>query len=210
MLKFIHKNHAIMDLSLTNVALIIATGIILAAVFSFIFLVSGDWNREAELKNVATSLSTMVEGVDSIFIENTTIFSFPTKDFSYKVEISSEYIIVSSDGVFNDKLSVKKRFLTNPVPQNKILCQQTLNYDWVGRENLHNYLKDNHGEPGFEKKPAQVAGKNKIDIAIDTINLELSKNPILFDTRKPVYLDKTYLYYDDGSRQDFVLVYQND
>ena len=54
MSKFIKDNHGIMGLTLSHIGLIIATGILLTAVFSIIFL--NDWQRNAELKNIATSL----------------------------------------------------------------------------------------------------------------------------------------------------------
>jgi len=79
MSKFIKNDAGIMGLTLSQIGLIIATGILLTAVFSIIFL--NDWQRNAELKNIATSFSTIVEGMDTRFFENTTEFHFPDKTY---------------------------------------------------------------------------------------------------------------------------------
>jgi len=48
MLKFIEDKKGIMGITLSQIGLILATGILLAAVFSIIFL--NDWNKKAETK----------------------------------------------------------------------------------------------------------------------------------------------------------------
>ena len=130
MLRFIKNSYGIMGLTLSQIGLIIATGILLTAVFSMIFL--NDWQRNAELKNIATSFSTTVEGMDTRFFENTTEFHFPDKTYYYNVSISTEYIIVSSEGNQNNKLSIKERFIAKPWPW-------TTNQTWKTGKELHNY-----------------------------------------------------------------------
>ena len=65
MLKFIEDKKGIMGITLSHMGLIVATGVLLSAVFSVIFL--NDWNKKADLKNIATGLTTIVEGMDTRF-----------------------------------------------------------------------------------------------------------------------------------------------
>ena len=115
MLKFIHNDRGVIGLTLSQIGLIIATGIILAAVFSFLYY--NNWQRQSELKNMATSLTTLVEVMDTRFFDNTTMYFFPDKDYHYNVSISTEYIIINADGTWDNKLSVKERFLIRAWPR---------------------------------------------------------------------------------------------
>src|SRR4030042_3059252 len=132
MLKFIRDEKGMMDLCLSHIALMIANGILIAAVFSFIYY--NEWNRNAELGNMCSGLSIMVEGMDTRFFDNTTSYFFPDKDYNYNVSVSTEYVIVNADGTWRNTLFVKHRFLIRPWPRID-------NNDWVNGEELHSYLK---------------------------------------------------------------------
>jgi len=176
MSKFIKNDAGIMGLTLSQIGLIIVTGILLTAVFSIIFL--NDWQRNAELKNIATSFSTIVEGMDTRFFENTTEFHFPDKTYYYNVSISTEYVVVSAEGNQNNKLSIKERFIVKPWPR-------TSDQTWKTGEELHKLDKDN---------------------AVACIDLALS--PLYIQTNKAVYIEKVVIYYGISEKQDFLLIYQ--
>ena len=213
MLKFINDKNGIMGLTLSQLGLIIATGIIIAAVFSVIFF--NDWHRKAELKNTATSFSTIVEGMDTRFFENSTIFRFIDRDYNYNVSISTEYIVVSSDGFWDNRLSFKKRFLRRPWPREN-------NPDWVSADGLHTYLNDTYGSFGNESDPIDNSDisdvKEYINDERDIVNLSFALKPFYVDIYRPVYIEKAFIFYDtDGDniwdklndeKQGLLLVYQ--
>jgi len=220
MSRFIKNDRGIMGLTLSQIGLLIAVGILLAAIFSLVFL--NDWNRNAELKNIATSFSSMVENVDTRFFEDTIGFSFSEGNHC-NVSISTEYIIVRSQGNLNDVLSVKERFLVRPWPQSK-------RSPWVGRIGLHNYLKgylhndDTHdwvNESGNISDPIKANDiecvKEYLSSLQENVNKSLALNPLYIFTNKIVYIDKAIIYYDnnddeiwnDGDeKQEFIFVYQ--
>jgi len=199
MLRFIKDNHGIMGLTLSQIGLIIATGILLTAVFSMIFL--NDWQRNAELKNIATSFSTIVEGMDTRFFENTTEFHFPDKTYCYNVSISAEYIIVSSEGNQNNRLSITERFITKPWPW-------TTNQTWKTGEELHNYCLDNYNHSGTILDPITQDDINQLNGCKNTTSIDLASNPLYIQTNKPVYIEKVIIYYSNAGKQDFLLIYQ--
>jgi len=213
MSRFIANDKGIMDLILAQIGLIIATGILLAAVFSFLFF--NDWYRNAELRNIATSFSTFVEGMDSRFFENTTVFYFPHKDYPYNVGISTEYIVVETIGNWNNKLSIKKCFLRKPWPR------QT-GQDWINGKELHNHLNTTYGCYGNKSNPIRKANisnvKNYLNNLIEEANKSFALKPFYININKPVYIDKTYIFYDINGdnkwdrdldeRQGFLIMYQ--
>ncbi len=198
---FIKNKQAIMGFTLSQIGLIIASAILLSAVFSLVF--ANDWQRKAELENIATSFSTMVEAMDSRFFENTTSFSFPEKNYYYTVSISTEYITISAKGNKDNTLSIKERFLVKPWPQDKSLI-------WVGGHDLHEYLNTTFGNTGYLLDPIQDVDnvKNYLAAEFESAKSSLALNPLNIVTTKTVYLDKTCIYYKDDEKQDFIFLYQ--
>ncbi len=199
MSRFIKDDNGIMGLTLSQIGLIIATGILIAAVFSIIFL--NDWQRNAELKNIATSFSTIIEGMDSRFFENTTEFHFPDKNYYYNISISTEYIIVSAEGNQNNKLSIKERFLVRPWPRPS---DQT----WKRGEELHNYCLNTYGHSGTISDPITQDDLDELNIDKETASIDLASNPFYIQIYKPAYIEKVIIYYDTTEKQDFLLIYQ--
>ncbi|MFH1101196.1 MAG: hypothetical protein V1726_04070 [Methanobacteriota archaeon] len=215
MSRFLNNADGFMGLTLSQLGLMIATGILLAAVFSFLFL--SDWQRNAELTNIATSFSTLIEGMDSRYFENTSVFHFPEKEYPYTVTLSTEYIVVSAKGHWNNDLSMKQRLQIQPWPQNR-----TINPLWVQGDELHNYLNQTYQNSGTIIDP--IDSQNITDVQLylankrNTISSLLAIQPLSLRLNQTVSIDKVVIYYDtNGNRlwenefdekQDFVLVYQ--
>lgn len=199
MSKFIKNDTGIMGLTLSHIGLIIATGILLTAVFSIIFL--NDWQRNAELKNIATSFSTIVEGMDTRFFENTTEFHFPDKTYYYNVSISTEYIVVSAEGNQNNKLSIKERFIVKPWPR-------TSDQTWKTGEEIHNYCLYTYGHSGTILDPITQDDLDGLNTDKETTSITLASTPLYIQTNNPAYIEKVIIYYDDAEKQKFLLIYQ--
>ncbi len=213
MLKFIINKKAIMGLTLSHIGLFIATGIIVSAVFSFIYL--NDYNKKAELDNLGNRFKVLVEAMDTKFFENQTRFFFQDLDYDYNVFVSREYITVESSGNWNNILSSKTSFLKKPL----IRKNDSL---WKSAEEFHNYLHISFESYGNKSYPIN---HTKIDDVKDYLfseqvhaNFFYSKNPFKLDLKKPVYVEKAYVFYDkDGStywekntdeKDELILIYQ--
>ena len=157
--------------------------------------------RNAELKNIATSFSTIVEGMDTRFFENTTEFHFPDKTYYYNVSISTEYVIVSAEGNQNNKLSIKERFIVKPWPR-------TSDQTWKTGEELHNYCLYTYGHSGTILDPIVQADLDELNIYKENAGIYLVSNPLYFKINKPVYIEKVIIYYGIAEKQDFLLIYQ--
>ena len=213
MLKFITNKNAIMGLTLSNIALFIATGILLSAVFSFIYL--SDFNRKAELDNISNSFTTFVEAMDTKFFENCSKYYFPIKDYQYKISISTEFINVESDGFWNNKIYSRNKFLIKPLPIYN-------NIDWNSSKTLHNFLKTKFGYSGNESNPINNTKesdvKNYFNDLKDKANLSFALNPFIIDFSKDLFVEKIYIFYNVDSdnfwdkevdyKKDIIVIYQ--
>lgn len=201
MSRFIRDNNGVMGLTLSQIGLMIAMGILMAAVFSLVF--QNDWRKEAELQNIATSFSTMVEGMDSRFFENTTGFLFPDMEYHYNVSISTEYITVSTEGNVGNDLSVKERFLVKTWPNSN---EST----WGTGAALHYYLKDNFGNSGNMSDPIQNVDnvKNYLNNEWENVSGSLALKPLYVSIDEIIYIEKACIYYEGGGKQGIVFIYQ--
>jgi len=220
MSRFIKNDKGIMGLTLSQIGLLIAVGILIAAIFSIIFL--NDWHKNAELKNIATSFSSMIENMDARFFEDTIEFNFPNNE-DYNVSVSTEFLTIKSHGNLNDELSVKERFLVRPWPQSK-------KSPWEGKLGLHNYLKgylnndythDWVNDSGNISDPISAEDidfvKEYLSTLQENVNNSLALNPLYLFTNRTVYIDKCIIYYDsnddvfwneDDEKSEFIFVYQ--
>ncbi len=215
LLKFIANQDGFIGLTLSQLALLVATGILISSVVGFVFL--NDWGREAELKNISTSFMSIVEGMDTRFFENTTSFVFPDEDFEYSVFLSSEYLTVESDGSWNSRLSLKTRFLSSVWPRDG-------SGGWTSGEELHDFLNlcASYASSGREDDPISKScisdTKDYLNATFEDDEKKYALNSMRLDVFYPVYIEKVYIYYDssgDGvwssdedTREGFILVYQ--
>ena len=213
MLKFISNKKAVMGLTLSHIGLFIATGIIVSAVFSFIYL--NDYNKKAELDNLGNSFKVLVEAIDTKFFENQTKFFFQDLDYDYKVFVSTEYITVESNGNWNNILSSKTSFLKKSL----IRHNEPL---WKSADEFHNHLFVNFECYGNKSCPINLTKIDDVKEYIDSekfhANYFYSKNPFKLNLNKPVLVEKAYVFYDiNGNnyweknideKDELILIYQ--
>ena len=201
MSKFIRNQNAIMGLTLSSLGLIIASAILLAAVFSFIFL--NDWQTKGEIDIISSSFTSKIEVVDTLFYENTTTFYFPDKKFEYNVLLSSEYITINAGGTQNDNIFIRERFVIRPWIRTNVDT-------WKTSEELHEYLKTNFENSGNLSDPIQK--KDPVNTYLDDewvdVNTFLSTKSYQVQPKKPVFIEKTILNYQNGEKLELILLYQ--
>jgi len=199
MSRFMNDTNSIMGLTLSQIGLFLATGILLTAVFFLVF--SSDWQRTAEIRSFASSFSHLVEDIDSSFFEKTTRFQFPSKNYAYTVKLSTGYIVISAKGFWDTDLFVTERFLIQPWLRSSY-------QNWTTGEDLHEYLNITCGHCG--KKDDSIPTINFTQLYQEqntTISL-FALYPLEILIREPVFLEKVSIFYDGEKKHDFLLVYQ--
>lgn len=161
----LHDRKGVISWLLSQLALILATGILLASIASITFY--SDWKKEAEIKAIASELASWIYTMDLKVEENITKFFFPLKDFYYNASISTDYIVIERyDGRFKDKIRVAYPLFIKPY-----VIREDLNIEWKNGEELHNYLCQEYGHKGTADDPLP-------SVSINTIYIEAIINKI--------------------------------
>jgi hypothetical protein len=199
MSRFTNDINGILDLTLSQLGLFLATGILLAAVFSLVFY--NDWQRSAELESLASSFTRLLEDVDTMFFENTTRFDFPEKNYDYAVQLSREHIFISAKGYWKSDLVGKERFLIRPWPRSS---QQ----NWTTGADLHEYLNSTYGHRGIQEDALSSVNFTIFCYELNMTIAFFALNPLEIRIHEPVFLEKVKIFYDDDRSLDLLLVYQ--
>jgi hypothetical protein len=199
MSRFINNTHGIMDLSLSQIALFLATGILLAVVLSFVFF--NNWQRTNELQSSSSSFSTLLEDMDKLFYENTTRFDFPEKTYHYTIQLSSEYIFASTKGFFGDDLHVAERFFIHP-------WIQSSRENWTTKSDLHDYLNTSYGHYGTQDDPIPFENFTELHQEQNTSAAYYALHPLEILLHEPIFIKKVTIFYGQEQKYDVLLVYQ--
>jgi hypothetical protein len=192
--------HGIMGLTLSQIGLFLATGILLVVVFSSVFFNS--WQRTNEIRSLVSDFSTLVEDMDIRFFESTTRFQFPETTYPYTIQLSSEYIIAVVKDFWGRDFHVTERFFIMP-------WIRSSHENWTTGKELHEYLNMAYGHHGLQN--------DSISFENFTLLLQEQNKSVLFSTihpleilsRQPVFLEKVIIFYGNEQKYDFVLVYQS-
>jgi hypothetical protein len=199
MSRFMNDTNSIMGLTLSQIGLLLATGILLTAVFFLVF--SNDWQRTAEIRSTTSSFSNLIEDINNCFFENTTRFQFPSKNYAYTVKLSTEYIVISAKGFWDADVYVTERLLIPPWPRSS-------DQNWTTGDDLHEYLNTTCGHRGT--KNDSISSMNFTHLIYEqnaTISF-YALHPLEILIREPVFLEKVTIFYDYEKKHDFLLVYQ--
>ncbi len=199
MSRFTKDTNSIMGLTLSQIGLFLATGILLTAVFFLVF--SSDWQRTAEIRSFASSFSHLVEDIDSSFFEKTTRFQFPSKNYAYTVKLSTGYIVISAKGFWGSDLFVAERFLIQPWPRSS-------HQNWTTGEDLHEYLNTTCGHRGIKNDSISSVNFTQLSQEQNTTISFYALHPLEILIREPVFLEKVTIFYNGEKKHDFLLVYQ--
>ena len=217
MLKYILQNkRGVISWLLSQIALLIATGILLASIASLTFY--NDWKKEAELKAIADEIATFIETMDLKETENSTTLILPLKSYYYKVNISTEYIsVMRKDGTIKKKIKVVEPLIIKPFVLNK-----SLNPEWQSKEELHEWLEE-YTKQKYNKKYSGTSNnplpsekrseiKKELDKRLNKISKIVARQPLEIDVNKPLYIEKAIIYFEDVNKNletiGLVIVYQ--
>ncbi|MBN1860768.1 MAG: hypothetical protein JW840_04820 [Candidatus Thermoplasmatota archaeon] len=189
----------VVGLTLSQLGVFLATGILLSVVLIFVF--SNDWQRTAELRSLSSDFSHLLEDCNNMFFEQSVLFQFPGKSYVYLVHLSTEYLVLSSEGSWGTDLLVTERFVVQPWPR---LNNQT----WTTGEELHTYLNDTYGYRGT--KDDRIPAENVTQFLRDlTATIPFfAFHPFEIQIRNPVVLEKVIVYDAQDTTHEFLLLYQ--
>lgn len=199
MLRWLSDTHSIMGVTLSQIGLFLATGILLTVVVSLVF--SNDWQRTAELQSQASSFANVLGDVDTSFFERRTCFQFSLKEYPYFTRISTEYIVLIAKGSWQSSLTVTQRFLIEPWPR---LPSQ----NWTTGDDLHRYLNRTCGHWGTEHDSISTENFTLLCQEQHNSSAFFALRPLEIRMNEPVYVEKVTIFYDQYRHRDFLLVYQ--
>ena len=186
MSKFMGKD-AIISWLLSQLALLLAAAVLLAAVASVTFY--NDWKKEAEIKSLAINIASEIASVDLHDYSNSTDYSLPLKP--YRIYLSPSYIrIERDDGRVHKNISVVEELWVKPYIGL-----------WKNGSNLHNdlYNKYHHYGNISDPIPSKNDVRNYLDGKMDEISKKLAINPFKVDLEKPLHIEKVVIYCNDGN-----------
>jgi hypothetical protein len=199
MLQCTNNTSGVMGLTLSQLGLFLATGILLAAVVSFVFFNSSQ--RANELRSFATDFSMLLNDMETQFIENTTRFQFPKKAYSYTVQLSSRYIVVTAKDSWGRNFHVAERFLIEP-------WIRSSSENWTSGDDLHAYLYSIYGHHGTQNDSISL---ENFSVVLQQRNVSeefFASHPFDILIREPVFVEKVIIYCEDKQSYDVLLIYQ--
>lgn len=199
MSRFINNTNAVLGITWTEIGLFLASGILLTAIISALFF--NDWYKTAELNEISNKFSLMLEGTDTQFYENCSIFYYSDTHYPYTITLSTQYLVLTTNSLFGGSLSVTTELVIKPWPR-------TENQPWYSHDNFHNYLNTTFGHYGTDEDPLNITIFQQVFQEWNTTRETLALHPLTLLVNEPVYIDKVILYYDHVHHQDFLLIYQ--
>ncbi|HEC77042.1 MAG TPA: hypothetical protein ENI33_07290 [Thermoplasmatales archaeon] len=180
---------------LNQIGLLLATGILLGAITSSLFF--DEWQRKAEIENITIHFTTAIESASLKEFPEKIVYKFPDKSYGYEVKISTEYITVK---IPDEEIIVKKRFPFRVWANPPVA-------DGYGINGICNYLSNIYGEGNNGSSPESKISKENIEKEFNSTAVHLSLNPLSIETKKSVYIEKIFLYTEEG-REEYVIIYQ--
>lgn len=192
---FFHDESAWVDFVLSRTALILASVVVIAAVYHFAVSME-ELNRQKELDLLSTELLSYIDKAGSSPDLMNMTYSFNKDHLSHfegqqvHILISGEYIVINANIDGRSMISAKTpAFRVCPCPPSI----------------LHSDLRQKYGSNGSITEPLRA---NHTDIIR---HLTSRTDEVSFDADKQIYIQKTFIYFADDinvERIGYVLVYQ--
>ena len=205
---FLDDKRGVLSWLLTQVALLMAAGVLIGAIAGIAFY--ADWQKEAEARNIALNFVATVESMDLREFPGEIVYTFPSKSYHYEVEISTDYVTVTrEDGTIKNKIFGREAFIVKPYVR-------TLAQDWSSGKELHNFLKSEYGAAGDADDPITASQKKEVVSYLKNemsyTSHETSVDPIKANANEPVFIEKAFIYFKekggDIERKGIVIIHR--
>ena len=211
MLQSVEPNtNAMMGLILSTTGLLIVGGTL---VLTIILLFSQNpIHTTTEMNHLTDIFSQHLFDIDAAWYEKQTHYLPPSSDEPLNFYLSSEHILIETNTP-QKELTHHTKLL--PIP----IWIRTSTDPWMTASELHNYLQQQSGKTGFKHDPLPITDPiyHSMNDAWLTSQTTYLHNPFCVDTTRPIFMEKTYVYYDENldgcwtvneSFFSFTLVYQ--
>ncbi|MCD6448338.1 MAG: hypothetical protein J7L58_04765 [Thermoplasmata archaeon] len=201
MLKFIRcEKRGDVSWLMSQIALLIAVGILLASISSLAFY--SDWRKKAEIDVIAMQIAKIIDAAEVKDYPGRIKYMLPDKNYDYEVFLSTDYIVVKRyDGRMNKEIVATKELHTRP---------------WInppmsggkGADGIYNYFGSIYGIHHNGANPDSKLPAGVLEGEMEIMANELAKNPFKIDCEKPLYVEKIFIYVEGGNAKSLVLIYQ--
>ncbi|WP_370575489.1 hypothetical protein [Methanomethylovorans sp.] len=192
---FFHDERAWVDFVLSKTALILASVVVIAAVYNFAVSME-EVNRKKELDLLSTELLAFIDKAGSSPAEMKIGYSFNKEHLSHfqgqqaDIRISGEYIVINADIDGRSIISAKTpAFRVYPYSPSV----------------LYNDLRSEYGSNGSITEPVRAEHTDILGY------LTSRTREVSFNSSEQVYIQKTFIYFTDDINVEkigYVLVYQ--
>ena len=185
---------------LSQVALLIAVGILLASVASLAFY--SDWRKKAEINVIASQLARTIEAMEIKEFPERIEYLPPEKNYVYDIFISTEYVTVKRyDGKISKEIMVKKELHIRPWINPPMS-------DEKGAEGIYKYFGSIYGSHRNGASPSTKLPSGVLEGEIETMTKELAINPFKINCKKPLYIERISIYVEGENAESIVIIYQ--
>jgi len=197
-----------MGLTLSQIGIMIASAVILAALSSILF--DSTWQEKQKMQQITQHISASLVSIDNTWYETQKNIEVSKEYFGYNITLSSSSIRVSPSG--SDEHIIRKPLMVRPVIR-------TCSDEWITAEQLHTYLYQQYAHLGTKEDPIPENGGVCFYLTNETNNtyFTYSLQPYVIDTSMQITLEKILIYIDenqDGSWEktenilNYVVLYQ--
>ena len=196
MLRLSPDTHGVLGLSLSNLGLFLASGLLLILILGGAY--GSVWERTAELKATAHTLNSYLETLDAAYTDTRLLIQMPSVT-SLQITCSTEYIMVSTKGAFGLPLAYTEVWRIRPWPRD--------NTSWRSGEDLHRWLNYTHGHTGSAEDPVNLTVLTALQQAQHADAARLAYTPLQINDAQPLFAEKVVVYTPEN-RAEFFLLYQ--
>jgi len=200
MLRLRTDRHAVLGLSLANLALFLASGLLLGIILEGVY--GSIWERTAQLQTTADTLNASIETLSAAYEDTSLMIRLPTGPPSMRLSCSSQYIHVWSQFGSTTALSVTEPWVVSPWPRPA--------GSWQSGHDLHGWLNDTYGHLGTVQDPINLTTLVSLKKDRQSAAMSLAYSPVEFTGTSPLIAEKTFVYTEQGEPYVVLLLYQNE
>jgi hypothetical protein len=192
-------NHGVLGLTIANLGLFLASGLLLAVILGGVY--GSLWERTAELRTTADTLNTYVETLSAAYNDSRLVIPIVRGLSLLHMTSSTESLRVSAQGSFGTTLTITERWTCRPWPRN--------NSSWQSGVGLHQWLNMTYGHAGTVEDPVNQTTLNALEETHLAALARLARTPVEFNCALPLFAENVIIY-TPQDQVAFVLLYQTE
>ena len=192
-------SHGVLGLTITNLGLFLASGLLLTVILGGVY--GSLWERTAELRTTADTLNTYVETLSAAYNDSRLVIPIIRGLSLLHMTSSTESLRVSTQGSFGATLTITERWTCRPWPRN--------NSSWQSGVDLHQWLNTTYGHAGTVEDPVNQTVLNALKETHLAAVAWLARTPMEFNSALPLVAENVIIYMPQD-HVAFILLYQTE